>query len=112
MPADPPRETVHKMQHMLLDGLRILRDRTAPNITPEALAGLDRAIAELMPMEGFTIQADARNYAMAHGLRVLCDDIVDHVVDTHVDPSEFPETLRRIEAELLVIRDQKLAEKA
>jgi hypothetical protein len=112
MPAEPQRETIHKMAHMLLDGLRILRDRGQPYYDADTLAALDRAIDELMPMEGFPILQEARMYGLAHGLRVLVEDVLPHVQGGPVDPSEFPETLRRVEAALLTARDRKLAEGA
>ncbi len=112
MPAEPQRETIHKMAHMLLDGLRILRDRSADYLDPDTLAALDRAIDELMPMEGFPIMQEARIYGLAHGLRVLVEDVVPYLEGGPVDPSEFPDTLRRVEQQLLVVRDKKLAEKA
>ena len=111
MPAEPPRATVHQVQHMLLDGLRILRARADHLLDSESVAALDRAIAELMPMDGFPIEpVEARFYGLAHGLRTLVEDVVPHVAGGPVDPSEFPATLRRIEEQLKRARDAKLAE--
>jgi hypothetical protein len=110
MPAEPPRATQHQVQHLLLDGLRILRARSSQWLDEEALAGLDRAIAELEPMEGFPIEpAEARLYGLAHGLRTLVDDIVPHVAGPPVDPSEFLAALRRVEEQLKKARDVSLA---
>ena len=112
MAAEPQRETIHKVAHVLLDGLRIIRDRTAQDLQPETLAALDRAIAELMPMEGFPITQEGRMYALAHGLRVFVEDAIPYLEGGPVDPSEFPATLRQVEAELLAVRDQRIGARA
>ena len=110
MPGEPPRETIHQVQHLLLDGMRILRARAGSALDDVSLAALDRAIAELMPMEGFPIEpAEARLYGLAHGLRVIVEDIVPHLAGGPVDPSEFAVTLLRAEEQLLQARDRKLA---
>ena len=49
MPAEPPRTTVHQVQHLIFDGCRILRTRAADSLTPETLAALDAMIAQLAP---------------------------------------------------------------
>jgi hypothetical protein len=111
MPGEPPRGTVHQVQHLLLDGMRILRDRAAQSLDGESVAALERAIEELMPMEGFPIEpVEARLYGLAHGLRTLAEDIVPYVAGGPVDPSEFPATLRRVEVQLKHARDAKLAQ--
>jgi hypothetical protein len=53
MPAEPPRTTVHQVQHLIFDGCRILRTRAADSLAPETLEALDAMIAELRPIEGF-----------------------------------------------------------
>jgi hypothetical protein len=91
--------------------MRILRDRAAQSLDGESVAALDRAIEELMPMEGFPIEpVEARLYGLAHGLRTLVEDIVPYVAGGPVDPSEFPATLRRVEDQLKQARDAKLAQ--
>ena len=107
MPAEPPRATVHQVQHLIFDGCRILRARAAQTLTPETLAALDAMIAELQPIEGLPIvPASARHYGLAHGLRTLVEDIVPYLQpgpydgNTPVDASEFVATLTQVEQEL------------
>ena len=111
MPAEPPRSTMHQVQHLLLDGLRILRARTpAALLDAETAAGLDRAIAELEPMEGFPIEpVEARLHGLAHGLRTLAEDVLPYVASGPVDASKFPAALGRVEAALKRERDRKAA---
>jgi hypothetical protein len=98
---------VHQVQHLIYDGCRILRARTADSLAPETLAALDMMIKELEPIEGFPIvPADARHYGLAHGLRTLLEDVVPHLQagpydgDRPVDASAFVATLTRVELEL------------
>jgi hypothetical protein len=107
MPAEPPRGTVHQVQHLIYDGCRILRTRAADTLSPETLATLDAMLAQLQPIEGFPIvPVAARHYGLAHGLRTLVQDVVPHLQpgpydgDKPVDASAFIETLTRVEAEL------------
>ena len=111
MPAEPARGTVHQVQHLLLDGLRILRARTpAAAADVEVLAAIDRAIAQLEPMEGFPIEpVEARLYGLAHGLRTLAEDVLPYIAGGPVDASEFPATLKRLEDGLRRERDGKAA---
>ena len=111
MPGEPPRETVHQVQHLLLDGLKILRSRTpAEALDDETAAALDAAIAELMPMEGFPIEpVEARLYGLAHGLRTIVEDISPYLAGGPVDPSGFPGVLRLVEEALLREREKKSA---
>jgi len=109
MPAEPPRTTVHQVQHLIFDGCRILRTRAAESLAPETLAALDAMIAELSPIEGFPIvPVAARQYGLAHGLRTLVQDVVPYLQDgpydgnTPVDASEFVATLMKVEQELRV----------
>jgi hypothetical protein len=91
--------------------MRILRDRAAPALDAVAVSALDRAIEELMPMEGFPIEpVEARLYGLAHGLRTLVEDIAPYVAGGPVDPAEFPATLGRVEEQLKQARDAKLAQ--
>ena len=108
MAAEAQRETIHKVAHVLLDGLRILRERGEPYYDAETIRMLDEAIAELMPMEGFPIQPEARIYALAHGLRVYVEEAIPFLEGGPVDPSNFPTMLHRVEDALLVARNQKL----
>ncbi len=109
MPGEPPRETVHQVQHLLLDGLRILRNRTpAEALDEETAAALDAAIAELMPMEGFPIEpVEARLYGLAHGLRTIVEDVSPYVAGGPVNPSGFPGALKLVEEALLRERNKK-----
>jgi hypothetical protein len=107
MSAEPPRNTVHQVQHLIFDGCRILRSRTADTLTPETLAALDAMLAELQPIEGFPISpAAARHYGLAHGLRTLVQDIVPHLQpgpydgDRPVNAADFVATLTKLEDEL------------
>ena len=107
MPAEPPRATVHQVQHLIFDGCRILRSRLGDSLTPETLAALDAMVAELSPIEGFPIiPVSARHYGLAHGLRTLVADVVPYLQpgpydgDRPVDASAFVDTLTRVEAEL------------
>jgi len=107
MAAEPPRKTVHQVQHLIFDGCRILRARTGDSLSPETLAALDAMLEELAPNEGFPIvPAVARHYGLAHGLRTLVEDIVPHLQagpydgDRPVDASAFVATLSRVEQEL------------
>jgi len=109
MPAEPPRATVHQVQHLIFDGCRILRSRLGGSLTPETLAALDAMIAQLNPIEGFPIvPVAARHYGLAHGLRTMVQDLVPYLQpgpydgDTPVDASAFVETMTRIEDELRV----------
>ena len=113
MPAEPPRTTVHQVQHLIFDGCRILRARGADSLAPETLAALDAMIAELSPIEGFPIvPAAARHYGLAHGLRTLVQDIVPYLADgpydgvTPVDASAFVATLTKIELELKALYEE------
>jgi hypothetical protein len=111
MPAEPPRETIHVVQHLLLDGFRILRAQLPPEIaTTDLTAALDRAIEQLSPMEGMPIRPNAaRLYGLTRGLATLVDEVRPFMQPLPVDTSEFPETLRRIEVALLARRDEEVA---
>ena len=116
MPAEPPRATVHQVQHLIFDGCRILRTRAANSLTLETLAALDSMVAELQPIEGFPIvPVSARYYGLAHGLRTLVQDIVPHLQsgpydgDTPVDASEFVATLSKVEQELKAAYESETA---
>ena len=107
MPAEPPRTTVHQVQHLIFDGCRILRTRAVDSLAPETLEALDAMIAQLRPIEGFPIvPVAARHYGLAHGLRTLVQDIVPYLQpgpydgDTPVDASDFVATLTKVELEL------------
>ncbi len=107
MPAEPPRATVHQVQHLIFDGCRILRSRVAGSLQPATLAALDAMIAQLSPMEGFPIlPVAARHYGLAHGLRTLVEDVVPYLQpgpydgNTPVDASAFVATMTRVEDEL------------
>ena len=116
MSAEPPRGTVHQVQHLIFDGCRILRTRSADTLAPETLAALDAMMAELKPIEGFPIMpAAARHYGLAHGLRTLVEDIVPHLQpgpydgDHPVDASEFIATLTKVEEELRAAYEREIA---
>ena len=118
MPAEPPRTTVHQVQHLLFDGCRILRTRAANWLAPDTLAALDSMIAELQPIEGFPIlPATARHYGLAHGLRTLVQDIVPHLQpgpydgNTPVNASEFQATLAKVEQELKTAYENEIAQR-
>src|SRR5687768_10930238 len=107
MPAEPPRATVHQVQHLIYDGCRILRNRAAESLEPETLAALDAMLAELQPIEGFPIvPVISRHYGLAHGLRTLVQDVVPYLQpgpydgNTPVDASQFIATLTQVEQEL------------
>ena len=116
MPAEEPRHTVHQVQHLIFDGCRILRTRTADVLSPGTLAALDRMIAELQPVEGLPIvPVAARHYGLAHGLRTLVEDIIPYLQpapydgDKPVDGSEFVATLTSVEQELKVLFEEAVA---
>jgi hypothetical protein len=116
MAAEPPRGTVHQVQHLIYDGCRILRTRTAETLSPETLAALDAMLAELQPIEGFPIgPASARHYGLAHGLRTLLQDIVPHLQpgpydgDKPVDASAFVATMTKVEQELKAAYEKETA---
>ena len=111
MPAEPPRNTIHVVQHLLLDGFRILRAQVTPDIADEEMyASLDRAIEALSPIEGMPIRPNAaRLYALAHGLRTIVEDIQPYVASEPVDTTEFPAILKRVEDALLAQRADQLA---
>jgi hypothetical protein len=107
MPAEPPRSTVHQVQHLIYDGCRILRARAASTMSAATLAALDAMIAELEPIEGFPIvPVTARHYGLAHALRTLVEDIVPYLQagpydgDRPVDAAAFVATLTSVEQEL------------
>jgi hypothetical protein len=113
MPAEPPRATVHQVQHLIFDGCRILRTRAADSLSPEALAALDAMLAQLSPIEGFPIvPVAARHYGLAHGLRTLVEDIVPHLQagpydgNTPVDASQFVATLTKVEQEIKTLYEK------
>ena len=117
MPAEPPRSTVHQVQHLIFDGCRILRTRTAADLAPETLAALDAMISQLQPIEGFPIMPPAaRHYGLAHGLRTLVEDIVPYLQsgpydgNTPVDASEFVATLTSVENELKSVYEKTISE--
>ena len=117
MPAEPPRTTVHQVQHLILDGCRILRARAANSLAPDTLAALDAMIAELEPIEGFPIvPVAARHYGLAHGLRTLVQDVVPYLQDgpydghTRVDAKEFVATLTKVEQELKAAYEKETAQ--
>src|SRR5215211_6236804 len=119
MPAEPPRSTVHQVQHLIFDGCRILRNRAANSLAPDTLAALDAMIAELQPIEGFPIvPVAARHYGLAHGLRILVQDIMPHLQDrpyydgaTPVDASEFVATLTKVEQDLKKAYEREIAQR-
>ena len=50
MPAEPPRDTIHVTQHLLLDGLRILRAQLpAETAGADAIAGRRSPLSETSP---------------------------------------------------------------
>ena len=115
MPAEPPRNTVHQVQHLIFDGCRILRTRAADTLAPETLAGLEAMLAELQPIEGFPIvPVAARHYVLAHGLRTLVQDIVPHLQpgpydgDRPVNAAEFVATLTQVEQELRAAYEKEI----
>ena len=116
MPAEPPRSTVHQVQHLIFDGCRILRTRAADSLSPNTLAALDAMLKELEPIEGLPIvPVAARQYGLAHGLRTLVEDIIPYLQpgpydgNTPVDGSEFISTLSRIEEELRTAYENEVA---
>jgi len=118
MPAEPPRTTVHQVQHLIFDGCRILRTRAANSLAPETLASLDAMIAELQPIEGFPIvPVAARHYGLAHGLRTLVQDMVPYLQtgpydgNTPVNASEFVATLTKVEQELKTAYENEIAQR-
>jgi hypothetical protein len=118
MPAEPPRTTVHQVQHLIFDGCRILRARAADALSPQALAALDAMIAELQPIEGFPIvPVAARHYGLAHGLRTLVQDVVPYLQpgpydgDRPVDASQFVATLSAVESELRAAYEAAIAQR-
>ena len=117
MPAEPPRSTVHQVQHLIYDGCRILRTRAAGFLDPGTLVALDVMLEELQPIEGLPIvPVAARHYGLAHGLRVLVQDIIPYLQpgpydgDRPVDASQFVSTLTRVEEELRVAYEKAIAE--
>lgn len=116
MPAEPPRSTVHQVQHLIFDGCRILRTRAAGSLSPETLGALDAMLEELRPIEGFPIvPVEARHYGLAHGLRALVEDVVPYLQpgpydgNTPVDASAFVATLTAVERELKAAFDATTA---
>lgn len=116
MPAEPPRATVHQVQHLIFDGCRILRTRAADSLSSDTLAALDSMITELQPMEGLPIvPVAARQYGLAHGLRTLVQDIIPYLQpgpydgNTTVDGSEFISTLTKVEEELKMAYEKAVA---
>ena len=106
-PAGPPRDTIHVTQHLLLDGFRILRAQTPKElIDDELLADLDHAISLLEPMRGIPIRDPGpRLYGLAHGLRVLIEDLLPYVNTTAFDGRQLPAVLERLQARLAPLRD-------
>jgi hypothetical protein len=115
MPAEPPRATVHQVQHLIFDGCRILRARAADSLAPGTLAALDAMIAELQPIEGLPIvPAAARHYGLAHGLRTLVEDIMPYLQggpydgDRPVNGTQFVAALTNVEHDLKTAFDKAL----
>ena len=117
MPAEPPRATVHQVQHLIYDGCRILRSRATDSLSPGTVEALDAMIEELQPIEGLPIvPVAARLYGLAHGLRVIVEDIIPCLQpgpydgDKPVDASAFIETLTRVEQELRAAYEKAIAQ--
>src|SRR4051812_22196566 len=100
MPAESPRETEHKVQHLLLDGLRVLRDVLPADIADaDTLSAIDGLIERLTPMVGLQLPSTpARLYALTHSMRVLVDDIEPY---SKLGYAGVSEGLQRVEAKLL-----------
>src|SRR6476469_7712153 len=107
MPAEPPRDTIHVTQHLILDGFRILRAQLPPDVVDDALlARLNAAIALLEPMTGMPIRDPGpRLYGLAHGLEVLVEDLIPYINLHTFDAREFPGLLAEIEERLVPLRD-------
>lgn len=111
MPAEPPRNTIHVVQHLLLDGFRILRAQLPSEIgTDELNDALDQAIEQLSPVEGMPIRPNAaRLYALASGLAALVEEIQPYVAPQPVDTTSFGPTLNRAREILRQKRAEEVA---
>jgi hypothetical protein len=111
MSAEPPRQTIHVVQHLLLDGFRILRAQLPNEIGTDELNGaLDAAIEQLSPIEGMPIRPNAaRLYALASGLAAIVEEIQPYIATQPVDASRFGETLNRAREILLQKRTEEVA---
>lgn len=102
MPAEPPRNTEHKTQHYLLDGLRALRSALPESTDAAALSAIDAMIARLEPMVGLQLPSTpARLYGLTHSLRTLVEDIQPY---SAMDYAGVVPALESIERELLAQR--------
>ena len=107
MTAEPPRQTIHVTQHLLLDGFRILRAQLPVEAANETLAaGLDRCIEQLAAMDGMPIKDPGpRLYGLAHGMRVLIEDLLPFINVHTFDARDFPAVLESIEEALTPLRE-------
>jgi hypothetical protein len=107
MSAEPPRNTIHVVQHLLFDGLRILRAQLPNEVADDKLiADLDRTLALLEPMTGMPIRdAGPRLYGLAHGLHVLVDDLLPYINTHTIDLRDVPSMLSQIEERLQPLRE-------
>jgi hypothetical protein len=99
MPAEPPRNTEHKTQHYLLDGLRALRSGLPASTGEATLASIDAMIARLEPMVGLQLpSAPARLYGLTHSLRTLVEDIAPY---SAMEYGDVVTALQAVERDLL-----------
>lgn len=107
MPAEPPRDTIHVTQHLLLDGLRIMRAQMPPEVMDEeTLKELDAAIALLEPMTGIPIRdVSPRMYALAMSMRILVEELIPYNATARIDLSAIPPMLYRLQNRLAPIRE-------
>jgi len=108
--SESERPVVHVLQRLLLDGFRILKDEMPPEIATDELdEALDRAIAQLEPLQGLALGPNAaRLYGLAHGLRITMETVLPYMKTSPVDAREFPWTLLKVENALLRLREKEL----
>src|SRR5688572_26898113 len=107
MPAEPPRDTTHVTQHLLLDGLRIMRAQMPKEVLDdETLKELEAAIALLEPMTGMPIKDVApRMYALAHSMRLLVEDLIPYNNTRVIDLSGIPPMIEKLQERLAPARE-------
>ncbi|MGE3303755.1 MAG: hypothetical protein AB7M12_11655 [Hyphomonadaceae bacterium] len=106
MPAEPPRDTIHVTQHLLYDGLRIMRAQMPAEVLDDKLlAELDKALALLQPMTGMPIRdAAPRMYALSHALRILVEELIPYNATKVIDVSAIPPMLAEFQKRLEPLR--------
>lgn len=103
MATQPPTGPIrHRVMEIMLETLQAIKEGVpAGALSADSLQRLDECIRTLQPMQGLGIpDPGIRMGVLAHSVRIMAEDLLPHVVPTHLDLRDFPQTLSRIEQEL------------